>query len=185
MRRLLLVPVLAVAVTAAVAATAGAGDQRTSLADGVSVALPAGWHVARHISYVTDPVPAAFATFHVRLARHACECGMPNIAQFPRAGALLVVWDYLRIRRRDLRYFPVFAPHFRIRASAITGSCIPSDGRTFRQSGRGFQAEISSDPTPGLRPPSARRRPRPLAGHLAAARARRERRVGPAAVGRG
>jgi hypothetical protein len=145
-RRLLLVPALAVVVTAAVAATAGAGDQRTSLADGVSVVLPAGWHVVHHISDVTDPVPAAFATFRVRLARQSCECGMPNVAHFPRAGAFLVVWEYRRISRRDLRYFPVFAPHFRIRRSAITGACAPSDGRTFRESGRGFQVEIYLGP---------------------------------------
>jgi hypothetical protein len=46
-RRLLLVPALAQAVTAAVTATAGAGDQRTPLGGGVSVLLPAGWHVVR------------------------------------------------------------------------------------------------------------------------------------------
>jgi hypothetical protein len=153
-RTLLLVPVLALAVTAALTAPAGAGDQRASLG-GVSVALPAGWHVVRgRVSEVTDPLPRAFATFHVHLARHSCECGMPKVAHFPHAGALLVVWEYRRISRRDLHYFPVFAPHFRIGRSAMKDECAPSDSRDFRLGGRGFDAEIYLGPDA---PASARR----------------------------
>jgi hypothetical protein len=49
-RRLLLVPALALAVTAAVTAPAGAGDQEpnpavVALGDAVSVVLPRGWHL--------------------------------------------------------------------------------------------------------------------------------------------
>ena len=146
MRRLLLVPALALAVIAAMTAPAGAGDQRTSLSGGVSVAVPHGWHVLRHISYVTDPTPTALATFPVRLGRHACECGMPNVVGFPRTGALLVVWEYRRIARRDLRSFPAHAARFRIGRSVIAHACAPSDGRSFREGGRGFQVEIYLGP---------------------------------------
>jgi hypothetical protein len=146
-RRSLLVPVLALAVTAALTAPAGAGDRRAALRSGVNVMLPAGWHVVRGpISEVTDPLPRAFATFHVRLARHSCECGMPDVAHFPRTGALLVVWEYRRISRRDVHYFPVFAPHFRIGRSAMKDACAPGDSRNFRLGGRAFQVEIYLGP---------------------------------------
>ncbi|HEY1714743.1 MAG TPA: hypothetical protein VGG07_17715 [Solirubrobacteraceae bacterium] len=147
MRRLLLVPALALAVIAAMTAPAGAGDQRTSLHRGVSVVLAAGWHMVRgRISYVSQPAPMAVATFRVRLARQSCECGMPNVAHFPRAGALLFVWEYQRLAHRDLRYFPAHAARFRIGRSVIAHVCAPSDGRTFRERGRGFQAEIYLGP---------------------------------------
>jgi len=142
----MLVPALALAVTAALTAPAGAGDQRASLPEGVSVVVPQGWHVVPRISDVTDPTPRAFATFHVQLARQSCECGMPNVVGFPRTGALLVVWEYRRIARRDLRYFPSHEAHFSIGRSVIAHACAPSDSRTFREGGRGFQVEIYLGP---------------------------------------
>jgi len=150
----MLVPALALAVLAAMTAPAGAGDQRTSLGGGVSVVLPRGWHVVRHASEVTDPIPRAFATFHVRLARHSCECGSPDIAGFPRDGAFVLAWEYSRITRRDLRYFPVHAEDFRIGRSVISDNCAASDGRTFRAGGRGFDVRIYLGPDA---PASARR----------------------------
>jgi hypothetical protein len=146
-RRLLLVPALALAVTAALTAPAGAGNQRVSVGGDNSVVAPAGWHVLRgHISEVVDPIPLALATFHVRFAHHSCECGMPNVADFPRDGALVFVWEYRRISERDLRSFPAHRPRFRIGRSAITNNCAPSDGRSFREDGRGFQVEIYLGP---------------------------------------
>jgi hypothetical protein len=154
-RRLLLVPVLVLAATAALAAPAGAGNQWVSVGGEVSVVLPAGWHVVRgRTSYVVDPIPRAFATFHVRFARHSCECGMPNVTDLPRDGAFVFAWEYRRISRRDLRFFPAHTPRFRIGHSAITGACAPSDGRTFREGGRAFQVEIYLGPDA---PASARR----------------------------
>jgi hypothetical protein len=146
-RKLLLVPALALAATAALAAPAGAGNQRAARRSGVNVVLPAGWHVVRgQISEVTDPLPRAVATFHVRLARHSCECGMPDVAHFPRAGALLVVWEYGRISQRDLHSFPVFARHFRSGRSEMKDACAPGDSRDFRLGGRAFQVEIYLGP---------------------------------------
>jgi hypothetical protein len=146
-RRLLLVPVVALAVAAALTAPATAGDQRASLGGGVSVVLPGDWHAVRgRVSYVTDPIPMALATFHVRYGRHACECGMPDVRGFPRAGAFVFVWEYRRLRRRDLRYFPAHTAHFRIADTAISGECAPSDSRSFREAGRGFGAEIYLGP---------------------------------------
>lgn len=147
MRRLLLVPALALAATAALAAPAGAGNQRVSEGGGVSVVLPTGWHVVRgRTSDVVDPIPRAFATFHVRFAHTACECGMPSVRAFPRTGALVLVWEYRRIRHRDLRSFPAHTPRFRIGRSAVTNPCAPSDSRSFREGGRAFDVEIYLGP---------------------------------------
>jgi hypothetical protein len=153
-RRLLLVPALALVVTSAAATSAGAGDGavrgavggRVALGGGVNVVLPAGWHRVGRISEVTDPIPLALATFPVRLARTACECGMPRVRDFPRTGALVVAWEYRRVSRRDLRSFPAHAARFRIGRSAIAGACAPSDGRAFREAGRGFDVEIYLGP---------------------------------------
>ena len=151
----MLVPALALAVLAAMTAPAGAGDQRASPGGGVSVVPPAGWHVVRgRVSEVVDPIPLAFATLHVRFARHACECGTPNVAHFPPGGAFLLVWEYQRLARRDLRYFPAHAARFRITRSVIAHVCAPSDSRSFRERGRGFDAEIYLGPDA---PASARR----------------------------
>jgi hypothetical protein len=146
-RRLLLVPALALAATAALAAPAGAGNQRVSVNGGVSVVLPADWHLVRgRTSEVVDPIPRAFATFHVRFAHTACECGMPNVRAFPRTGALVFVWEYRRISHRDLRSFPAHTPRFRIGRSAVTNPCAPSDSRSFREGGRAFEVEIYLGP---------------------------------------
>ena len=148
MRRLLLVLVPALAVTAAVTASAGAGTERTSLGGRLSVVLPHGWHVVRgRVSEVVDPVPRALATFHVRFARHACECGMPNLANLPRDGAFVFTWEYTRISRRDLQYFPEHAARFAIGPGAPrVSSCQMSESRNFREAGRGFQVQIYLGP---------------------------------------
>lgn len=143
----MLVPALALAVLAAMTAPAGAGDQRVSLRGGVSVTLPVGWHAVRgRISEVDDPTPMAVATFHVRYARTSCECGMPGIRDFPRTGALVLAWEYSRIGRRDLKYFPVHAEDFRIGRSVMSSDCSPSDGRAFRAGGWGFDVRIYLGP---------------------------------------
>jgi hypothetical protein len=149
-RRLLLVPALALAVTAALTAPAGAGNQRVSVAGGVSVRLPAGWHLVRgRLSEVVDPIPRlAAATFAVHLSAHECECGFPNVRHFPRAGAFLFVWEYPVLGPHDLRTFPKHAARFRIGRSAIRGTTCAgaSDMRLFREADRGYQVEIYLGP---------------------------------------
>ncbi|HEX3688983.1 MAG TPA: hypothetical protein VHV28_04775 [Solirubrobacteraceae bacterium] len=150
MRRLLLVPVLALAVSAALAAPAGAGDQRASVHGGVSVVLPAGWHLVRgRLSEVVDPIPRlAAATFPAHLSAHECECGFPHVLHFPRTGAFVFVWEYPVLGPRDLKTFPKHEAHFHIGRSAIKASTCAGagDGRVFREAGRGYQVEIYLGP---------------------------------------
>jgi hypothetical protein len=163
-RRLLLVPALALAVTAAVAVPAGAGDQehyaaarpRVAVGGGVSVVLPTGWHLTHgHGTPLIDPIPRLTAgTFAVRFSREHCVCDTPRVANFPRTGAFLFVMEYPALGRRDLKDFPRHTAHARIGRSAIRpGDCGPSDTRFFREAGRGYQVQIYLGPAA---PPSAR-----------------------------
>jgi hypothetical protein len=156
-RRLLLVPALALAVTAALTAPAGAGDQehrpvasgRLEVGAGVSVALPTGWHLTRAMGTpLLDPVPRlSAATFPVRFSRHYCVCDTPHVVGFPRDGAYLFVMEYPALGHGDLKDFPPHTSHFRIGVSAIKpGDCAPSDQRLFREGGRGYQIQIYLGP---------------------------------------
>jgi hypothetical protein len=145
---LLLVPALALAVTAAVTAPAGAGDQRTPLGGGVSVVLPAGWHLTHGKGTpLVEPFPRlSAATFAVRFSSQRCVCDTPHVADFPRDGAYLLVfeWPLPRGRRTDMA---AHTSHFRIGRSAIRpGDCAPSDNRLFREGDRGYQVQIYLGP---------------------------------------
>ena len=148
MRRLLLVPALALAVTAAVTASAGAGDQRTSLGGGVSVVLPAGWHLTHGKGTpLSVPFPRlSAATFAVRFSRQHCVCDTPRVANFPRDGAYLLVFEWPLPRGRHPG-IPAHRPDFRIGRSVIRpGDCGPSDERLFREGGQGYQVQIYLGP---------------------------------------
>jgi len=163
MRRLAIVVLILVAAGIAAGSgagaghAAGAGHRRLSAGGGVSIRLPAGWHLVRgRMSEVVDPIPRlAVATFHVRLAHHPCECGMPNVAGFPPAGAFVFVWKYPSLSRRDLRRLPERPSRFHVAATAIKPfQCAgPSDGLAFRVRDRAFQVEIYVGPaaTPSVR----------------------------------
>ena len=157
MRRLILVPALALVVTAAVTTSAGAGDQehrpvlraRVAVGGGVSVVLPAAWHLTRgHGTPLIDPVPRlTAATFAVRFSRQHCVCDTPRVANFPRTGAFLFVMEYPALGHGDLKDFPVHTTHERVRRSAIkAGDCGPSDVAFFREAGRGYQVQIYLGP---------------------------------------
>jgi hypothetical protein len=152
-RRLFLVPALALVVTAAVTTSAGAGDQehqrpaprRTAVGDGVSVVLPAGWHLTRgHGSPLIDPIPRlTAATFAVRFSHRHCVCDTPRVANFPRTGAFLFVMEYPVLDAADRKAFPPHTTHLRVGRSAIKpGDCGPSDTTFFREAGRGYQVQI-------------------------------------------
>jgi hypothetical protein len=152
-RRLLLVPGLAVAlaVTAAVTATSAhpPGDQRTPVGGGVSVALPGGWHLTHGTGTpLIEPIPRlSAANFPVRFSRQHCVCDTPRVANFPRDGAYLFVMEYPALTRRDARALPAHTTHFRIGRSAIRpGDCGPSDTRLFHEGGRGYQVQIYLGP---------------------------------------
>jgi hypothetical protein len=94
---------LLMAVSMMVAATypgrSDPGAARATVSGGVSVVVPAGWHVVRGwLSYVVDPAPRlAVASFPVRSSRHTCECGAPNVEHFPRSGVFVFMWERLRV----------------------------------------------------------------------------------------
>jgi hypothetical protein len=154
MRRLAIVVLLA---TASFTAAAPAGridaSTRVGAGAGVSVRLPHDWHlIRRRLTDVTDPVPRlAVASFAVRLARHACECGWPNVRDFPRAGAFVFMWEYPHLGAADLRQIPRRPAVFRIaQANAHWYECAgPSWGKLFRVSGRAFQVEVYLGPAAG------------------------------------
>ena len=74
----------------------------------LSVRVPAGWRVLHGwLSSVVDPAPRlAFASFPAKLSRRSCECGFPNVVNFPRDGAFVFVWEYLDPSRRMLARAP-------------------------------------------------------------------------------
>ncbi len=157
MRRLILVPALALVATAAVATSAGAGDQehrpavraRVAVGGGVSVVLPTGWHLTHgHGTPLMDPVPRlTAATFAVRFSKQYCVCDTPHVANLPRDGAFLFVMEYPALGHRDLKDFPAHTTHERVARSAVKpGDCGPSDEKTFREGGRGYQVQIYLGP---------------------------------------
>jgi hypothetical protein len=125
-----------------------AADQRTSLGDGVSVVLPAGWHLTHGKgTSLVEPFPRlSAATFAARFSRQHCVCDTPRVANFPRDGAYLLVLEWPLPRGRHAG-FPAHRPHFHISRSALTpGDCGPSDNRLFREGGRGYQVQIYLGP---------------------------------------
>ena len=160
MRRLLLVPALAVAVTAAVTVpSAGAGDQRTSLGGGVSVVLPAGWHLTHGKgTSLSEPFPRlSAATFAVHFSGQHCVCDTPRVADFPRDGAYLLVfeWPLPRGRRANV---PAHPPHFRIGHSrSAPGTAARATTGCFARAVAASRSRSTSAPTPP--PPPALRSP--------------------------
>lgn len=135
--------------------TAG-GDRtvwRVRVTGGLSVSLPAGWHVLRGwLSDVVDPAPRlAVASFPARLSRHTCECGFPNVVSFPREGAFVFVWEYLHPSRKELARTPSRPAHFRLPVDGkVDQTCDgPTDTFGFKATGRVFQVEVYVGPAVG------------------------------------
>jgi hypothetical protein len=141
---------LAVIVIAVLAAAGAAGGDRTasrvSLPGRLIVRVPAGWHVLRGwLSDVTDPAPRlAMASFPARLSRHICECGFPNVVEFPRNGAFIFVWEYVRYPRGQLGRVPARPARFSLAAGrGVRLTCDgPNGGFSFKDAGRIFQVEV-------------------------------------------
>jgi hypothetical protein len=147
---------VAVAVAVAVWAAPAGGDRtvrRVSLPAGLSVGVPVGWHVLRGwLSDVVDPAPRlAVASFRIRLSRHTCECGFPNVVRFPRDGAFVFVWEYLHSSRRGLARTPSRPVRFRLAAGrGVRLTCDgPTDTFAFKDAGRVFQVEVYLGPRVG------------------------------------
>jgi hypothetical protein len=108
--------------------------------------LPVGWHLLHGwLSDVTDPAPRlAAASFPARLSRHTCECGFPNVVNFPHNGAFIFVWEYRRPTRRGLARVPPRPAHFNLEAgTGVRHTCEGStDSFGFKDAGRVFQVEV-------------------------------------------
>ena len=105
---------------------------------------------------VVDPSPRlAVASFRARLSRNTCECGFPNVVDFPRNGAFEFVWEYMHPSGRGLADVPTRPGRFRI--SPGRDARLTCDGSTdtfsFKDAGRVFQVEVYLGPaiTPALR----------------------------------
>jgi hypothetical protein len=156
MGKIALIPVLLIAAVATGGSAAGV-EQAPAPAHvprGISLRVPAGWHVIRGwLSDVTGPAPVlAVGSFDVRLSRRTCECGMPNVVDFPRGGAFLFIWEYVNYPRRALARIPRRPAHFRIPSGVgQRHTCQgPSDGFSFRDGTRVFQVEIYLGVAAGL-----------------------------------
>jgi hypothetical protein len=156
-----LVVAVAVIMIAGLAAAGAAGGDRTArrvnLPGRLSIRVPLGWHVLRGwLSDVTEPVPRlAVASFRARLSRRTCECGFPNVVNFPRHGAFIFIWEYLHASRRGLSRVPSRPAHFHVvRAHGVRHTCDgSSDTFGFKAADRVFQVEVYLGPGtgPGLR----------------------------------
>lgn len=148
MRRFAIVALVAMVsvVAVATAATVDSQHARVSLRGGISIRVPTGWHIVHGwLSDVVIPIPRfAVGSFAVRLSRRTCECGMPNVVNFPRTGAFVFVWEYPGVRRAALARTPVRPAHFSVGPGSIQRfTCAgPSDGLAFRDAGRVFQVEV-------------------------------------------
>ncbi len=150
--RKILVALAVIAIVALAAAGTAGGDRaaRVSFPAGISVTVPAGWHVLHGwLSDVVDPAPRlAMGSFPARLSRHTCECGFPNVVDFPRAGAFIFVWEYLN--PNEVAREPRRPAHFRISAGAVRQTCDgSSDTFAFKYAGRFFQVEVYLGPAAG------------------------------------
>lgn len=138
---------------AAAATSINRSARRVSLAAGLSVRVPAGWHLLRGwLSDVIDPAPRlALASFPAKLSRHTCACGFPNVIHFPRDGAFMFAWEYLHPQRGQLVRTPSRPARVSLTVSrAVRLTCDgPNDEAYFKEAGRVFQVEIYIGPTAG------------------------------------
>jgi hypothetical protein len=183
-----------------------------SIGPGIGVHLPHGWQLARRevSPYLwrrrISSQPAVIASFPVVFGRHPCPCAHPNfrncgawceepsIVEFPKAGAIVFLWEELSPRNpADLGHGFVFRPtRFRVAqkdphfaqalARELRGlhrqagrACVegpgshPSWWSDFREAGRAFQLEVYLGPAAG---PSVRARMEALLDSLEIARLR-------------
>jgi hypothetical protein len=150
-----LVAIAIVVITGLPAAAFAGGDRSVShlsVRERLSVRVPAGWHVLRGwLSDVTDPAPRlAVASFPATLSRHTCECGFPNVVNFPRDGVFVFVWEYVHPSRRVLTRMPSRPVRFHLAGGEVRETCNgPSDTFAFKAAGRALQIEIYIGPEIG------------------------------------
>ena len=98
----------------------------------------------RHRHRARAPFPAA-------LSRHTCECGFPNVVNFPRDGAFVFVWEYLHYPSWGLARVPSRPVRFHVAANGgVRQTCDgSSDTLGFKDAGRVFQIEVYLGPGTG------------------------------------
>ncbi|MGH3262827.1 MAG: hypothetical protein ACRDNS_12595, partial [Trebonia sp.] len=139
--------------------TSPAGGDRTvmriSIPGRLSVVVPTGWHVLHGwLSDVTDPAPRlAMASFPARLSHHTCECGFPNVLNFPRNGAFIFVWEYLHYPTASSLGYRAAPPTSRSRMAkgCASPAVAPTAASPSRMPGESSKLRSISAPTPGRR----------------------------------
>jgi hypothetical protein len=167
----------------------GRGRERVRAGGGLTVVLPRGWHLIRRATAGNRRVPdqpAVLASFRAIFGRHPCPCATPNyrncgawceepsIRNFPRAGALVYVWEF-RIPRnpanlgrgfvsrpagfvawqKDPHFARTLARELRRLHRAAGRACVegpgshPSWWSDFYERGRAFQLEVYLGPGAG------------------------------------
>ena len=152
MRKLAIVVLLASASLGAGARPPG--SVLSSAGAGISILVPQGWHLIRRpLTAVSEPAQRlAVASFAVKLASYPCDCGEPNIRDFPPAGVFLFVWEYpAPSSRAELRRMAPRPARFLVaQGNRHWYECAgPSWETAFRDKGRVFQVEVYLGPAAG------------------------------------
>jgi hypothetical protein len=188
----LVVLVLAAWLTAAVASAGDRRDARVSVGRGISVLVPRGWDLVRTEVGPSDGnrlvslQPAVIASFAVAFARRSCPCARPNyrtcgvwcreigIRDFPKAGALVFVWEFpsprnraalgrgygprpvrFRVAQKNPHFATALAHELRGLRLEAGHACVegpgslPSWWSDFREASRVFQIEVYLGPAAG------------------------------------
>jgi hypothetical protein len=143
-----------VALVSLLAAAALAPGARVDAGGGVSVRVPPGLHLIRRpLTDVTDPAQRlAVASFDVRLRAESCECGTPNVRNFPSDGAFVFAWEYeAPYSAASMGRIPRRPAAFDVgRGTPQTPECAgPSWVDDFRDNGRVLQVDVYLGPRAG------------------------------------
>lgn len=143
---------LAIALAGALAAPAipAPRNHRVALPSGLSVAVPAGWHLTRRpLTRVLSPVQRlVLSSFALRRRPPVDGCDpLAAIGRLPPTGGYLFVWEYTgatALHGRQLARFPLRPRRFSIGYGPYGGDSSGPLTTTilFRQHGRAFQAQL-------------------------------------------
>jgi hypothetical protein len=149
-----LAPVSAVGTTATpssspVGSRSSGWSGRRQLGVGLSIAVPAGWHVARRLTGLVEPYERfTLASFSLRRPAHS-DCGPNQVVDgMPADGALAFVIEYPRRGGFSRSSFPPQPGHFRLPPGpAQRYDCFALGWLVrFRSGGRPFQVMIALGP---------------------------------------
>jgi hypothetical protein len=198
-RPIAIVPLIAAAsISAALPGGGAASAPRMSVGRGISLRLPRGWYLVQPVigpTYGGRPTTleaGVIASFAVKFGRHPCPCERPNyqtcgrwceetsILDYPKAGAIVFVWEFrsprhpadlrrgfsarparFRVAQNDPHFARALARELRDLHRQAGHACVegpgshPSWWSDFLDGGRVFQVEVYLGPAAG---PTIRRR---------------------------